>query len=94
MTIQIPHHVSEDLMEDTLNVDLLRQTEGTTILHVSFAVMEQRELRQEFLKYLKVSCGWFVVSKYCCRILFCLGQEFLKYMRVSFGCWWLANAVA
>ena len=44
-------------MEDTLNVDLLRQTEGTTILHVSFAVMEQRELRQEFLKYLKVSCG-------------------------------------
>ena len=45
---------SDDLMEDILNVDLLRQTEGTAILHVSFAAMEQRELGQEFLKYLKV----------------------------------------
>jgi hypothetical protein len=47
---------SDDLLaEDSLlNIDLLRQTEGTAMLHVSFAVMEQRELRQEFLKYVKV----------------------------------------
>ncbi|XP_076434906.1 Fanconi anemia group I protein-like [Babylonia areolata] len=58
---------SEDLMEDTLNVDVLRQTEGTAILHISFAVMEQRELGQEFLKYLKAwqfSCASRVLSPF------------------------------
>nr|KAG5697291.1 hypothetical protein BaRGS_004957 [Batillaria attramentaria] len=58
---------SEDLMEDTVNTDLLRQTEGTVILHVSFAVMEQRELGQEFLKYLKAwqySCASKVLSPF------------------------------
>ncbi|XP_070212059.1 Fanconi anemia group I protein-like [Littorina saxatilis] len=58
---------SDDLLEEPLNVDLLRQTEGTVILHVSFAVMEQRELGQEFLKYLKAwqySCASRVLSPF------------------------------
>ncbi|XP_025095765.1 Fanconi anemia group I protein-like isoform X2 [Pomacea canaliculata] len=58
---------SEDLMEETINTDILRQIEGTVILHISFAVMEQRELGQEFLKYLKAwqfSCASRVLTPF------------------------------
>ena len=88
MSIQIPHHVSEDLMEDTLNVDLLRQTEGTTILHISFAVMEQRELRQEFLKYLKVSCGCV-----CGQRILLQNESFSVWDRSSSSTWGSVVAV-
>ena len=34
--------------------DQLRQSEGTIILHISFAVKHDPELGKEFVKYLKV----------------------------------------
>lgn len=50
---------SEDLMGDSFDTDLLHQTEGTVILHISFAALEQRVIGQEFLKHLKVGGNLF-----------------------------------
>ncbi|XP_041370521.1 Fanconi anemia group I protein-like [Gigantopelta aegis] len=44
---------SEDLMCEDLGVECLRQTEGTVILHVMFAVKQDQDLGREFVKYLK-----------------------------------------
>ena len=45
---------SEDLMTDHIDVEVLRHTEGTVILHISFAVKQDQELGREFIKLLKV----------------------------------------
>ncbi|KAK3595809.1 hypothetical protein CHS0354_014625 [Potamilus streckersoni] len=45
---------SEDLLDDEQsNVETLRHTEGTVILHISFAVMQDQELGKEYVKILK-----------------------------------------
>ena len=42
-------------MCEDVGVECLRQTEGTVILHVMFAVKMDQDLGREFVKYLKVS---------------------------------------
>ncbi|XP_053406526.1 Fanconi anemia group I protein-like [Mercenaria mercenaria] len=45
---------SEDLLDDSINnTESLRHTEGTVILHISFAVKQHQDLGREFLKCLK-----------------------------------------
>ncbi|KAL3863875.1 hypothetical protein ACJMK2_005602 [Sinanodonta woodiana] len=45
---------SEDLLDDEMShVETLRHTEGTIILHISFAVKQDQELGKEFVKTLK-----------------------------------------
>ena len=41
-------------MSDDQDVDVLRHTEGTVILHIMFAVKQDQELGREFIKLLKV----------------------------------------
>ena len=45
----------------------LLQTEGTVILHISFALKQGQELRKEYLKLLEVSwcTAFFVIVLYC-----------------------------
>lgn len=46
---------SEDLLEgDNFSIETLRQTEGTIILHLNFAISMDQELGREFIKFLKV----------------------------------------
>ena len=45
---------SEDLLDAGNNTETLRHTEGTVILHISFAVKQDQELGREFVKCLKV----------------------------------------
>ena len=48
-------YYSEDLLEgDNSSVETLRQTEGTIILHINFAISMDQELGKEFIKFLKV----------------------------------------
>ncbi|KAK3095680.1 hypothetical protein FSP39_017526 [Pinctada imbricata] len=47
---------SEDLLEgENSSVETLKQTEGTVILHISFAVKQDQELGREFIKFLKAN---------------------------------------
>lgn len=41
-------------MSDATDIEVLRHTEGTVILHISFAVKQDQELGREFIKLLKV----------------------------------------
>lgn len=41
-------------MSDEPDIEVLRHTEGTVILHISFAVKQDQELGREFIKLLKV----------------------------------------
>ncbi|VDI13191.1 fanconi anemia group I protein [Mytilus galloprovincialis] len=47
------NELSEDLMSDATDIEVLRHTEGTVILHISFAVKQDQELGREFIKLLK-----------------------------------------
>ena len=47
-------YFSEDLLDTGNNLETLRHTEGTVILHISFAVKQDQELGREFVKCLKV----------------------------------------
>ena len=47
-------YFSEDLLDTGNNTETLRHTEGTVILHISFAVKQDQELGREFIKCLKV----------------------------------------
>ncbi|CAG2245059.1 FANCI [Mytilus edulis] len=47
------NELSEDLMSDETDIEVLRHTEGTVILHISFAVKQDQELGREFIKLLK-----------------------------------------
>ena len=48
-------YYSEELLDDgSNNVETLRLTEGTVILHISFAVKEHQDLGREFIKCIKV----------------------------------------
>ncbi|CAC5388853.1 FANCI [Mytilus coruscus] len=47
------NELSEDLMSDETDIEVLRHTEGTIILHISFAVKQDQELGREFIKLLK-----------------------------------------
>ena len=51
---------SEDLMSDEPDIEVLRHTEGTVILHISFAVKQDQELGREFIKLLKVHVDFVV----------------------------------
>lgn len=49
-----PNEFSEDLLEgDNASIETLRQTEGTIILHINFAISMDQELGREFIKFLK-----------------------------------------
>ncbi|XP_056004226.1 Fanconi anemia group I protein-like [Ostrea edulis] len=49
-----PNEFSEDLLEgDNFSIETLRQTEGTIILHLNFAISMDQELGREFIKFLK-----------------------------------------
>lgn len=47
--------LSEDLLDTGNNLETLRHTEGTVILHISFAVKQDQELGREFVKCLKAN---------------------------------------
>lgn len=57
-------------MSDEPDIEVLRHTEGTVILHISFAVKQDQELGREFIKLLKVH---FVICFTICLV------EFLVY---------------
>ncbi|KAJ8317546.1 hypothetical protein KUTeg_005450 [Tegillarca granosa] len=48
-----PNELSEDVFEGGDSSDTLRYTEGTIILHISFAIKQDQELGREFIKFLK-----------------------------------------
>ena len=50
----------------------LLQTEGTVILHVSFALKQGQELRKEYLKLLEVS--WYAGFCHCVVLLICIAD--------------------
>jgi hypothetical protein len=55
ITYELWIYYSEDLLEgDNSSVETLRQTEGTIILHINFAISMDQELGKEFIKFLKV----------------------------------------
>ncbi|ESO96862.1 hypothetical protein LOTGIDRAFT_115514, partial [Lottia gigantea] len=50
---------SEDLLTEENDIDKLRHTQGTVILHFVFSIKQDQELGREFIKYLKttLSCS-------------------------------------
>lgn len=58
---------SEDLLEgDNASIETLRQTEGTIILHINFAISMDQELGREFIKFLKVGSNSLSCSQNTC----------------------------
>jgi len=45
----------EEVFSDEMSGDQLHHTEGTVILHITFAVKQDQQLGREFIKYFKVS---------------------------------------
>ena len=80
------YNFSEDLLEgENTSVETLRHTEGTIILHISFAVKQDQELGREFIKYLKVchTEGTILLHfSFAVKQDQELGREFIKYLKV------------
>lgn len=58
----------------------LLQTEGTVILHISFALKQGQELRKEYLKLLEVS--WCTVFLSLC----CITHQILQVTQAKLSC--------
>ncbi|XP_064629898.1 Fanconi anemia group I protein-like [Lineus longissimus] len=78
---------SMDLWETDNSMEQIRQTEGTIILHITFAAKQDQEITKEFLKSLKASqqsCVNKILSPFSLALILSLGRfdeqlfEFLK----------------